>query len=394
MRFTIVRDTLILALARAQGFVSKTDVAPATRCVRLTTVAGGKLKVDATDTENSLTASYVVTVEQDGATMVEAAPLHEMAKALPNGDVFVVFNSKQHRLELRPAGSSKAMFSLNTLDPDDFPPSDLSEYRSRMTIEGRDLARMIEEVAFNASKDGNRYGLNGAHFEIVTHGSTASERAENQKLRMVATDGSRLGWSQAPAKGKLTLMKNALMPAKGLGELARILGDQTWTMESEDTARAVRFVAEDVTVTLRFIEGEFPDYRQVVPDLSACPILASMNRSDLSMCVRRADMVAQLDRNHAATVSIDNEEMSLRAENIDRGDCTADLPAEIKRFNRKDGHKLSTGVNLLFLREIIAATNNARTYRWYFGHGELDPMALTPDDRDDALFIVMPMRVG
>jgi len=386
MRFMIARDTLILALARAQGFVSKTDVAPATRCVRLTTMSGGKLKVDATDTENTLSASYAVTVEQDGATMAEAGPLYEMAKALPEGDVCITFTERNNRLELRPAKSLKAMFNLNALSPDDFPPGDMREYRSRMTIEGRDLARMIEEVTFNCSKDGNRYGLNGAHLEIIKSG-------DNQHMRMVATDGSRLGWSQAPTKGKLTLMRNALMPAKGLGELARILGDQTWTMESDDTARAVRFVAEDVTITLRFIEGEFPDYRQVVPDAANCPVLACINRSDLSLSVRRADMVAQLDRNHTSTVSIDNDEMSLRAENVDRGDCNVDLPAEIKRFDRKGGHKLSTGVNLLFLREIIAATGNAKSYRWYFGEGALDPMVITPDDRDDALFIVMPMRM-
>ena len=385
MRITIPRDTLILALARAQGFVSKTDVNPNTRCVRLTTVSGGKLKVEATDTENSLSASYAVTVESDGATLVEAGPLYEMAKALPTGDVCLTLNERSHRLELRPFGASKAMFNLTTLNPDDYPPTDMREYKSRMTIEGRDLCRMIEEVAFNISKDTNRYGLNGACCEVIAPNSN------EPKLRLVATDGSRLGWSQGAVKGRLTLMRNALLPGRGLVELSKVVGDQTWTIESDDSARALRFSADGVTIAIRLLEGEFPDYRQVVPDHTGLPVLAVIHRSDLSMSLRRADMVAQFERNHTARVSIDNDTLSLRAENADRGDCDVDVPSEIKRFGR-DG-ALTTGLNLLFMRELVAATGNAGSYRWYMGKDALDPMVIVPDDRDDALFIVMPMRL-
>lgn len=385
MRIRIPRDTLILALARAQGFVSKTDVNPNTRCVRLTTVSGGKLKVEATDTENSLTANYAVEVEYDGATLVEAGPLYEMAKALPDGEVTLTLNERNHRLELRPFGATKAMFNLNTLSPDDYPPTDMRAYKSRMTIEGRTLCRMIEEVAFSIAKDASRYGLNGAHVEVITPNS------DEPKLRLVSTDGSRLSWSQAPVKGKLTMGRNALIPSRGLVELSKVVGDQTWTIESDDSARALRFSADGVTIAIRLLDGEFPDYRQVVPDHTGQPVLAVIHRSDLSMSLRRVDTVAQLDRNHGARLTIDNDTLSLRSENADRGDCDVDVPSEIKRFNRDSA--LSTGVNLLFLREMVAATGNASAYRWYMGQGALDPMMLVPDDRDDALFIVMPMRM-
>lgn len=395
MNIRIASSTLILALSRATGFTSKTDVAPLARCVRLTTISthengalSSGLKVEATDNENAMTARYEASVEQEGATLVEAAPLLDMVKAMPAGDILLRQVYPSRVLELRPAGAAKAMFKIHTLEPDDFPPIDVKPYQHKLTMAGTDLARMCSEVGFNIAKDANRYGLNGARIELNVNRSTGLG-----VLRMVATDGSRLGWSQAPATGGLGLHSKVLLSPKIVTELARIIGDGEVTIETDKDARGLRVSMAGMSIYTRFIDGEFPDYRQVAPDEIGpdwSKIAFDVSRTDLLMALRRVDMVAMLDRNHTAAITVyPDGTVNLSAENGERGEAEADLSVSIVNAA---GERSKFGVNASFLRDVVANTPNAKQYRWRFG-AVLDPMTLTVQDRDDVRFIVMPMRI-
>lgn len=395
MQIKIASSTLILALSRATGFVSKTDVAPVTRCVRLTTVSTDTgsgytsgLMVEATDNENALTARYESSVEEDGAVLVEAGPLLDMVKAMPAGDILLRRVGASRVLELRPAGASKAMFKINTLDPDDFPPIDVKPYQHKVTVSGIDLARMCTEVGFSIAKDSNRYGLNGARLEMSVDKATGQG-----VLRLVATDGSRLSWSQAPAQGALGLHSKVLLSPKIVAELARIIGEGEVTIESSRDARGLRVSMAGMSIFTRFVDGEFPDYRQVAPDEIGpqwSMIMFDVSRTELLMALRRVDMVAMLDRNHTAAITIYTDgSVNMSADNIDRGQAEADLTVNMVH---KPGERSKYGVNASFLRDIVSNTPEAKRYRWRFG-AALDPMTLTVEERDDVRFIVMPMRL-
>lgn len=395
MNIRIASSTLILALSRATGFTSKTDVAPITRCVRITTTSTNEkgalisgVKIEATDNENALTARYEASVEDDGSTLVEAAPLLDMVKAMPAGDIQLRQIHPSRVLELRPAGAAKAMFKINTLDPDEFPAIDVKPYQHKLTVAGTDLARMCAEVGFNIAKDMNRYGLNGARIELNVNRSTGLG-----VLRMVATDGSRLGWSQAPAQGALGLHSKVLLSLKIVSELARIIGEGEVTIETDRDARGLRVSMAGMSIFTRFVDGEFPDYRQVAPDEIGpqwSTIMFDVSRTELLMALRRVDMVAMLDRNHTAAITIYTDgSVNMSADNIDRGQAEADLTVNMVH---KPGERSKYGVNASFLRDIVSNTPEAKRYRWRFG-AALDPMTLTVEERDDVRFIVMPMRL-
>lgn len=387
MEVNLDRDTLILALSRAQGFTAtKTTTNPALRCVRLATISDGRLKVDATDTTISLSAVYPTsTVTRNGEALVELAPFLDMIKLAPKGGIWLSVNSGL-RMAIRPDGHLKPMYTLVSLDPNDFPPIEPKKATSGvLVIDGDALNRMIREVEFSISDDANRYGFNGAYVESIK-GAT---------MRFASTDGNRLSYSEAPIKGTLAWPKHGLIPLRGLSEMSRVVGKGDWTIHTGGDSRFMRVSAPDVDILIRLIEGEFPDYRQVLPPPNAPGYLLRVARSDFIETVRRTDMIAAKDRHHTTRIEIAADAVVLSAESVDLGDCAIDLPCERVTDPKvtDPNHRHRTGFNIAFIADILRATPDAKSYLWHIAEGALDPSTIRVEDRNDANFIVMPMRL-
>lgn len=370
MDLYIERDALIRGLARVQGIVERRTTNPALSHVLLT-ARGDRLRMTATDTQITLVADYGANVTVENELCVEAQHFFQIARTLP--DPTVQLKLAGTRLTLT---SGAAVFNMNVLSADEFPPLPSREDKGTVRLTGGDLRRLIEETLFSISGDDNRYGLNGAHLEEI------KGEDGGKTIRVVTTDGSRLSWSEAPFEGSLALGRRMLLPRKALAEVRKLCEDPetVWDLSLGD--RSVTFTSPGLTLSVRLVDGEFPDYRQVLP--AAYRRRAVVARDRFEGALRRVALVAT-DRNHSVRFRFAEDALELTAENVDLGDAREELPVEF------EGGEMSTGFNIKYFQDLLSATQGERLV---LEMGDvLDPCIVRIDGREDCRFIIMPMRL-
>ena len=360
----------IRGLGRAQGIVEKRATNPVLGNVLLS-ARGDRLRMTATDTLLWLVADYPARVEGEGELSVDAATFFQIARTMTQPTVHLKLISG-NRLHIS-CGSVE--FKVPGVAAEDYPPLPSRDDRTTLGVSGASLRRMIEETLFSVSPDDNRYGLNGAHMEEV-------ESAEGEaRVRLVTTDGSRLSWSETSYEGEFAMGRRMLLPRKALGELRKLIDadEATWSIAfgtAPPPSSAVRRPSSPA-------RGRgVPDYRQVVPN--GFKRMVTLDRGVFQGALKRAGIMAS-DRNHSVRFAFEADKVVLTAQNVDAGDVREEIPAEL------EGEPLFTGFNVRYFQDILGATSSD-SLTLELGEA-LDPCIVRVPDRDDALFVVMPMRL-
>lgn len=374
MDIRIIKDVLVRALGAAQGFISKTDNNPALGCVKIVARAN-EITITATDTNVTMIAKYPATVLKEDEILVDGKMLFNIAKLAPcaAGEEIALTTIKSGNRLCVSTGES--VQRLNTLNVEDFPPSPIENGQASLTLTGADLDTLISQTYFAISQEDNKYGLNGAYLHTV-RGKDGTSR-----LRMVSTDGSRLGCSEVPFGGTCGLPRKSLLSRKGLGEVRRLIGktDETWTITFSD--RSTSFSSGSKRMIARNIEGEFPDYEQVLP--SGWQRRAKVDRNLFEQALRRVNLFTT-DHNHSAAVEFLPGRLVITGENVDSGDVREQILAEV------EGEPLKTGFNILYLNDVLACTSGVLTLE--IGD-RLDPCLIRAENSPGFQAIVMPMRL-
>ena len=173
-----------------------------------------------------------------------------------------------------------------------------------------------------------------------------------------------------------------LLPRKALNEVRKLAEDSETAWAIAFGERSATFSTEGLTLMVRLVDGEFPDYRAVLPANFKRQV--QVNGSQLSDALRRVSIVAS-DRNHSVRFAFETDRLVLTAQNVDLGDAREEVPMEM------NGEALFTGFNARYFQDILTAT---RCERIQLEMGDaLDPCIVRVPDRDDCLFVVMPMRL-
>lgn len=371
MDLFIDRDLLVRGLQRVQGIVERRTTNNALAHVLLN-ARGSSLRMTATDTMVTLVADYPATIRAENDLGVDAQHFFQIARSLPDSTVALTLTGGS-RLQVK---SGKALFNLNTLSADEFPPTPTADSKRSLKITGAHLRRIIEETLFSISADDNRYGLNGAHMEQVT--VAGGER----RARMVTTDGSRLSYSEVPFEGEVGMGRKVLLPRKALNEIKKLAEADEVVWEVSFSDRSATFRGGDLTLMARLVEGEFPDYKQVLPEHFRRRV--EVDRASFLDALRRVSLVAT-DRNHSVRFTFQKDALVLSADNLDLGDAREEIPATL------EGEGFATGFNIRYFQDLLAPTSSERLT---LEMGDvLDPCIVQLSGRDDCKFIVMPMRL-
>lgn len=375
MEIRITKSVLVQALGAAQGFISKTDNNPALGCVKIV-ARGNEITITATDTLVTMIAKYPATIVKEDEILVDGKMLFNIAKLAPcaaGEEIALTTIRSGNRLRI---STGESVQHLNTLDADQFPPSPIESGKASLTLTGADLDTLILQTTFAISQDDNKYGLNGAHLHTVKGGDGAP------KLRMVTTDGSRLACSEVPLNGVCGLPKKNLLSKKGLSEVRKLIdtSDEVWTITFSD--RITSFSCGSKRMIARNIEGEFPDYQEVLPQ--NWKRRAKVDRGLFESALRRVNLFAT-DKNHSAAVEFLPGRLVITGENIDAGDVREQVPAEV------EGDPLKTGFNIQYLNDVLSCTSGVLTLEI----GDvLDPCIIKAESSPGFLGIVMPMRLN
>src|SRR6266496_178188 len=238
-------------------------------------VEGGRLHLAATDMELSLRSSLEAQVEGEGAVVVPGRLLLDLARLLPESDVSIEHRAEESAVQIT-CGS--AVYRLNTYAADDFPRLPELTAAALHAVESEALLETIARVSRSASRDESRPVLTG----ILV-------RFEPGKLVMAATDSYRLASKETPLEGTVPELE-AIVPARALVELARI-GQGAERIELGVHENQVVFGVDGIWLTTRRIDGQFPNYRQLIPESFEHEV--PLPRDEVLDVVRRISVMAQ-----------------------------------------------------------------------------------------------------
>jgi DNA polymerase III subunit beta len=363
MKVTCSRDDLVERLGVVARAVSTRTAVQVLLGVMLR-VEEGRLHLAATDMELSLRASLEADAEDEGAAVVAGRLLVDLAKLLPAGDVTIEHRPEEGivRIECGPAS-----YRLHTYSVEDFPRlPDVSAIET-FTVERAALLETISQVSRSASRDESRPVLTG----ILV-------RFEEAKLVMAATDSYRLSVKETGLSGGAPELE-AIVPARALGELNRIaLGVDEVEVGVQDNQ--IVFRAGGTTLTTRRIDGQFPNYRQLLPESFEHEV--TLPRAELLEVVRRTAVMAQ--RNSPLRLRFAEGELTLSAQTQDVGESRESLPVAWT------GEPLEIGFNAEFLREgIESVPSDDVTLKLI---SPLRPGLITGAS-DDFWYLIMPIRL-
>ena len=373
MEFRIAKDELIRALSRVQGIVEKRSTNPIIANVLLEASSDG-MKVSATDTEVSLIGHYTIECVQPGSLTLGARQLYEIARLVPTDSVSFRLPEGSFMMEI---SSGKAQFKVLGLSSDDFPPIRQLEESEGLEIEAPDLKSLVDKTLFSISSDDTRTGLNGAHAEVVELPGGGSN------LRFVSTDGHRLSLAGRPYTGSWTASRSVLLPKKGLAELRKLVDveDGPWRVAFSDT-QAV-FQRGTTAFSMRLLEGDFPDYKQVVPSGWQRRILVP--RQHLVQALRRVSILAS-EKAHPVRFHINDGTLVVTAKQPEAGEAREEIEAQV------EGADLEIGFNARYFLDSLNVMDT-ETIGIEIGDS-LSPCLVRPGEGDaDELFVVMPMRL-
>lgn len=364
MKVTCSKDELAEQLALVARAVSTRSAVHVLQGVLLRAEAG-RLHLAATDMELSLRTSLEAEVDDEGAIVVPGRLLVDISRLLPAGEVEIEYRPEEGtvRVECGPAS-----YRLHTYSVEDFPRLPEVEGLQKFSVDRAALLDTIARVSRSASRDESRPVLTG----ILV-------RFEGSKLVMAATDSYRLSVKETDLVGAAPDLE-AIIPARALGELTRIAveGD---TVEIGVQENQIVFQTDGALLTTRRIDGQFPNYKQLVPETFEHEVKVS--RAELLEVVRRTAVMAQ--RNTPLRLRFAEGELTISAQTQDVGEARESLPVPFA------GEPMEIGFNAEFLRDgVESVLSDEVTLKLI---SPLRP-GLLQGEADDFWYLIMPIRIA
>ncbi|MEM9035292.1 MAG: DNA polymerase III subunit beta [Actinomycetota bacterium] len=363
MKFRCERDGLVEALSTVGRAVSGRGGALPVLAGALVELSGEELSLTGTDLDMTIAVTLAVDGQSDGRAVLPARLASDIVRALEPGAVTVEIDEDEARIS-----SGRSEFAVRLLSVDDFPQISQPE-ASPVVVPAAQLSAGLAQVVRATSKDDSRPTLTGVLFQ-----------AEGEGLRLVATDSYRLAWRDLPGTSLLAEGQQVLVPGRALSELVRLLGDV------EEVAlvlgeREVSFILEGAQLTTRLIEGDFPNYRQLVPD--DFPNRLEVGREALLDAVRRVRLLAR--ESTPVRVAQQDGAVELTAITQDVGQAHESIDADY------DGEELVVAFNPEYLLDGIEAMPGDQVV--VQTRDALKPVVLRGED-PDFLYLLMPVRVS
>jgi DNA polymerase III subunit beta len=379
MELIIGRSALLSGLNLAQGIVERRNTVPILGNV-LIEAKDSSLTLAATDMEVGMRTAMACECGNPGAVTLNAHKLFEIVRET-EADEVSLRSLENDWVEMK---CGRARFKMMSLDPRSFPamPSAAERAetaaaggtpRAELSIGAKVLTTMIDKTIFAVSPDETRYNLSGVYVECPSPDT----------VRMAATDGHRLSMIDRPAPG-FSMQTGAILPRKGLNELRRLLdsgveGNVILSVE----AQLAWLLQGNTEISMRRVEGEFPDYRGVIPKDSKYRI--SIGRDALLSAIKRAAIFSS-ERYHGVRLALTPGSLTVSSTSPELGEASETVDVDFA------GEEFSVGFNASYLMQAVTAVP-AQGEVLLGLTDEVSPGVLTTPTDSAYLYVVMPMRL-
>jgi DNA polymerase III subunit beta len=368
VKLSVAREALLDRLQTLVRVASTHSAVQALSGVQLDATDEG-VEMRATDLEVGLRMPLEATVTRTGAVVLPARLLLDVVRALPAGDVELELRTAEQDVELR---SGAATFDIRTLRSEDFPALPSAEAANVVSVPATAFVETVTTVARSASRDETRPVLTGI---LVS--------ASGTELRMVATDSYRLSVKETPLEASLEGSFEANVPARALQELARLAQPDVATELSVGVGEnQVVFEVDGATLSSRLIDGQFPNYRQLLPEEFEHELTVA--RGELEEVVRRISLLAQ--KNAPLRLGFVDGELTVSAQTPDVGEAREAIPVPFS------GEALEIGFNPDFLRDGLESVRSDDVVLKLIS--PLRPGLIEAADGSGFLYLIMPIRLN
>jgi DNA polymerase-3 subunit beta len=382
MKFRCERDELLEAVLFASRAISNRATLPVLSGLRIEATDDGAVRIAATDLELSMETVFKAGIDEPGKVIVPGRLFGEMARSLGAGQVSLA--SGEGEVEI---SSGRGHFRVKALAPDDYPALPIEDRGTdgdsfSVELDGGVLATALSQVVRSASSDESRQILTGILWEI-----------EAGSVTLAATDSYRLAVRQLSVAGGPTETRKVVLPGRTLGELARALQGTTQAVTAIVKENIITFSIDagaegdesprggDSLIGSRFIEGEFPNYRQLIPE--GYSNILTVDREVLLEVTKRVGLLAQ---NNLPVKLALGAELEISAHTPDVGEGQEVIDADYK------GDELVIAFNPQFLYDGASAIQ-AQRLTIEAGDG-LKPALLRGENDSDFTYLLMPVRLS
>ncbi|HLY64558.1 MAG TPA: DNA polymerase III subunit beta [Chloroflexota bacterium] len=374
MKLSCPQENLSKGLAIVGRAVSTRSTMPILSNVLLAT-DGSRLRLAATNLELSINCWVEAEVEQEGRVAVPARLLQEFVNSLPSAPVNMELNASNRTVKMHCLRTDGNIRGVNA---DEFPAIPTVEDGAAVFRQPAHLLKdMINQVAIAAATDDSRPIFTGV---LTTIGKT---------MMMVAADGFRLGLRSTELEGGPEEELTLIVPAKSLLELARILPDGKGQDEMVEIALApnknqVIFRTSSVELVSRLIEGQFPNYKQIMPKESKTQVIVPT--SEFLNAAKTASFFAR-DSANIVRLHMESGELTVRAESTELGDNESKIDAVVEGEPSAD-----IAFNAKYLTDALNVVESEQTRLEIVSAGS--PGVIKPVDSTDYVHIIMPMATS
>ncbi len=367
MKATIERATLLKSLGHVQSVVERRNTIPILSNVLIEARDDNSIRLMATDLDLQVDESVPATVTQAGAITVSAHTLFDIVRKLPDGSQ-VELNAAEGKMQVN---AGRARFNLSTLPRDDFPVIAEGELPTRFELPAATLRQIIDKTRFAISSEETRYYLMGIFFHVA-----------DDQLKAAATDGHRLARVVLPKPDGADGMPDIIIPRKCVAELRKLLEEVEGSVEISMSATKIRFGLGSAVLTSKLIDGTFPDYNRVIP--TGNDKLLKLDPKTFASGVDRVSTIAS-EKTRAVKMTVDRDKVTLSVTSPEAGTATEEIPADY------GSDTIEIGFNARYLLDILGEIDGD-TVEVHLADAAA-PTLLRENDKSNALYVLMPMRV-
>ncbi len=374
MKLRADRATLMRALGHIQSVAEKRNTIPILANV-LIAVREGRLSFTATDMEIAIVEEVAASTSRDGAATAPAATLYEIVRKLPeNAEIEFDHPGGDAPLALR---AGRFTTSLVVLPVEDFPSMTAGQLPHRFHLSALMLRGLIDRTRFAISTEETRYYLNG----IYLHKAEVDGEAV---LRAVATDGHRLARVEEKLPDGAGSIPGVIVPRKTVGELRRLLEDESGSVELALSDTKIQFKVGPITLTSKLIDGTFPEYERVIPREN--DKVLRVGKKDFADAVARVAAISS-ERSRPVKLSLQKDLLTLSAASAEQGSAVEELDGDRVTYAASP---LEIGFQARYLNDITDQITES--VEFCFSDGSAPTVVRDAADQS-ALYVLMPMRV-
>ncbi|MFI3243472.1 MAG: DNA polymerase III subunit beta [Akkermansia sp.] len=361
MKFSLAKQVLLDGLTKVTGVVSTRPSMPILTNVLLE-VADGEMRLTTTNTELTILAKIPCIVDQAGAITLPARKLQSIISAMRDGEVSVDVKGTVATIRC-----NRAMFKLNGLPAEEFPGMPVFKEAREFKMEQSMLSKGIRYTEFAISNEGTRYVLNGIYTCF-----------QDAKLTMVATDGRRLALFESEFEFPESQQVSVVIPSRAVDAVGRLLHDGGEVMV-RITNNQASFDLGDTLIVTKLIDGNYPNYRQVIPGPHGERI--TIAAQDLNEIVRRVSLLST-EKSNTVRFGFRAGNMEVKTSAADVGEACEEMPIDYS------GRDIDITFNADFVLAPLKAIGDGQVHLDLTDSSSPGVMRVA----DEFLYVLMPMH--